>query len=167
MNKLVCTSASTRLAYNNYKKTVINQILSDDILNFADIKINKLSKNHSKKLSLWGCKHGNRILSKWSNIDVNDYLLFYSQGKFISLSRIIGLISSKSLSQKFWNTSEYSLVILLDENEFFSKCKDNFWSVFTYSPTAKIQGLTVPKINVQKEIFNEITPLRKQIIDML
>ncbi|MEO2681034.1 hypothetical protein, partial [Clostridium butyricum] len=115
MNKLVCVSASTKNAFNNYLNSIQSQHNYESILNNPDVKIYKMAKNKSNMISLWGCRNSERIKSKWSNLNINDYLLFYSQGKFISLSKIIGLISSNKISQNLWGNCEYNLIILLDD----------------------------------------------------
>ena len=126
-----------------------------------------MSNTKSNMISLWGCRNSERIKSKWSNLNINDYLLFYSQGKFISLSKIVGLISSNQISQNLWGNCEYNLIILLDDTIFINKPKDKFYNVFKYSPKAKIQGLSVPNINIQSNIFKEDLPLSSQILSIL
>lgn len=167
MNKLVCVSASTKPAFNNYLNSIHSQHNCKSILNNQDVKIYKMANKKSNMISLWGCRNSERIKSKWSNLNINDYLLFYSQGKFISLSKIIGLISSNKISQNLWGNCEYNLIILLDDTIFIDKPKDKFWNVFKYSPKAKIQGLSIPNISIQSNIFREDLPLSSQILSIL
>ncbi len=167
MNKLVCVSASTKLALDNYVNSIQSQHNLSSLLSNSDVQIYKMANNKSNMVSLWGCRNSERIKAKWCNLNINDYLLFYSQGKFISLSKIIGLISSNKISENLWGNCEYNLIILLDDTVFIDKTKEKFWNIFNYSPKAKIQGLSIPNINIQSNIFNETLPLSSQIISIL
>jgi hypothetical protein len=107
-----------------------------------------ISLRNCSEVFFWGCKPNSK--SKWDNISVGDWLLFYQRGFFTAFSKIIYKSHNQAFAEALWGKTrtERGEEALWEYLYFFEKPKDTRISISTinklagYSPKNIVQGFT-------------------------
>lgn len=148
MNKIICYSASSKGAYNNFLNTTMKPT-KDNII------IKEMCGNENEQYFLWAMRYSKKNEILWKKINKGDYALFYGNKKFIGYGEILGTFISEELACKYYNDCIYKLIIVLKSMVVKEFSRDRMWRLFNYSEIARIQGMMVPNIMMQKRLLNE------------
>ncbi|NCU19058.1 hypothetical protein [Pallidibacillus pasinlerensis] len=162
MNKIICFSASSKEAYNNFINTTTKPI-KDELIS------EQITSKCDEDYFLWAMRYSKKNESLWKKINKGDYALFYRNKKFIGYGEILGTFLSEELASKYYNNIIYKLIIVLKSVKVMEFSREKMWKLFKYSDVARIQGMMIPNLVVQKQLLNEhnnIANLINHILDL-
>lgn len=82
-------------------------------------------------------------------------LLFYCKGRFISYGKIITTQINHKIAIDLWDNSIYKFLIIMEPHKVINSHRRKFWDAFSYSNYATVQGLMIPRRDLQEKVFNE------------
>lgn len=162
MNKIICFSASSKEAYNNFLNTTTRPI-KDKIIS------KQINGKEDEEYFLWAMRYSKKNEILWKKINKGDYALFYGNKKFIGYGEIVGTLVSEELASKYYNDFIYKLIIVLKSVKVMEFSREKMWKLFNYSEVARVQGMMIPNIMMQKRLLNEhndVNNLVKYVLDL-
>lgn len=166
--KIVCLSAG-KIAEKNYLNTVKTPVKKDKIIHLLDKNFELILKQYNQ-VSLWGLRNSEKNEKQWKKLLPGDIAVFYSNGYFISYATILGTTVNAELASYLWNDFIYKYIIILSPVNVIKSPKEYFFKAFSYSSKLKIQGMMIPKIELQKKYLihfnNNIQEFLKSILNL-
>jgi len=102
MKQLFLSPRSGETAYVNFKSTLADGVPIQKIRKFLSPEDLKILGNQ-ETLYVWGCQPS--LKSRWEQMVVDDYVLFYAKGKFITASQVQLTKFDPNLALKLWPKS--------------------------------------------------------------
>lgn len=148
--KLVLQPASGHEPKKHYRKTIetlrplgeINEHLTSHLRE-------RLRELHPEgEVRVWGAVPGPRNRASFRSMDPGDLVLFYRDGRFISMAPItLKAAGLDSLARKLWGEdadgNTWELVYFLGNLQDIDISYEDAWEIFRYGPSTMLRGLTV------------------------
>jgi hypothetical protein len=149
-NKLICFSASQGRAYSNFKKSVAKPS------RLVKPVLDQIGCDQNDGLySVWGMRYSPKNEMLWKKINRGDKALFYGHKQFIGFGDIVGRVKSKELAKHYFNDEIYHLIIILEPVTVMDVSRDKLWKLFHYSEVARVQGMMIPNLMLQRQLIRE------------
>lgn len=98
MRKIFLAPRSNETAYKNYISSMQGRAREEVLPSLSVEDAQKLGPD--ERFFIWGCQPS--LKSRWSALELGDYIIFYARGKFISVGELKFKTINEDLALKLW-----------------------------------------------------------------
>ncbi|MCM3548565.1 HNH endonuclease [Alkalihalobacillus clausii] len=162
-------TASNKDAQIHLEDTIKNAYPIKNLHHLLDNATLEVLKNNNSldEVFMWGATPGKSNIARWGNLKPNDFILGYSQGKFLHIGQVFGKTHNRQLGSKVWGERKdgetWEYVYFIKNLKEVEIDKEDFSSFFGYKRNFTPQGFSNINTNSLNRVLDEFGTVENAI----
>ena len=113
-SKIILFPVGSNIARKHYANSIKITTKVENLSEYLDLDgLNSIYYGENCEVALWGLGSTKRLYNIYCRIEKNDIVMFIQNGQIISFAMVLMKIESFVISEKYWDSNEWSNIILL------------------------------------------------------